>query len=99
MLIFRPMTSAGIEVSTDVQMAAFKQWSERPTMTYSGLAADLCRAYRIINGIDVPDVEHPMHRASDRLVQSLRKAGMVERKGSIWTITDRGQNLRAEMTQ
>ncbi|MEY8799504.1 hypothetical protein AB9K35_04190 [Leisingera sp. XS_AS12] len=91
--IFRDMTADGLHASAENQKRAFTSWL-RPgeTVSYSGLAAELNRISPAPDG-----VKYPYTRAADRLVQKLRKAGMIELVKKEWQLTQDGAALRAEL--
>lgn len=88
-LIFADMRSEGEVVPAKAQVMAFLSWARHETLRYSALAGEIGRA--LPNAW--PGAIHRGHRAADRLVQRLRKAGWIEHQGGgVWSLTDRGRN-------
>lgn len=88
-LIFADMTSEGEVVPAEAQVTAFLMWARHESLRYSALAGEIGRA--LPNAW--PGGIYRGHRAADRLVQRLRKAGWIEHKGGgVWSLTDRGRN-------
>lgn len=87
--LFKDVTRDQCEASALLQKSCFVKWmaSGRPS-GYSSLAA------RMEHAKPAPtEVSHPYTRVADALVQKLRKAGMIERTGREWKLTEAGQEL------
>jgi len=87
--VFRDMTRDGCFASASLQKQSFVKWlSSGYPAGYSALAA------RMNHAEPMPITQdHPYSRVADALVQKLRKAGLVERQGRDWRLSDTGQQM------
>ena len=78
-LFTKPIESRGCHVSVAAQHAALRAWI--PARGYNNLAVRLEASNNRLQGPDY-------HRVADRMIQKLRKAGLIKLDKRSWSWTD-----------
>lgn len=85
--LFIDMRVSKVTVTVDAQIAAFLEWSsEAPMKGYGSLG------YMISKAMKMPDTN--LSRGADRLIQRLRREGVIQLDKRQWSLTEKGQELR-----
>lgn len=94
-MIFTDIHIAGHPVVVEAQKKAFAAWlAPGEKASYHKLAA---RIEEFAPASAPEGKAPPFDRAAGRIVQKLRKAGLVELVGRAWRLTGEGEKMRSEI--
>jgi|AntRauTorcE11898_2_1112593.scaffolds.fasta_scaffold33537_3 ribosomal protein S19E (S16A) len=89
MFTFRDMTAERTHVPASLQRDAVLAWTRSGApQGYAALAGEMNRLAPLPD-----DTDWPYHRAADRLVQKMRKAGLLIPVRRTWMLTDKGRSV------